>query len=279
MNKNFYSATMLTRYINCKHTITNEFNEKKLNLKRSERTVADNLRLEKGLIHEVDYFKELSKKYKKVKNIKVLKNLSKEEKIKETNKALKEGYELIYGGWLKSGNWSGELDFLEINNQVKSNLGNYSYEITDTKNSQKVKGDHIYQVCLYSFLLEEAQGILSDNFFILLKDKSKEFIKLKEVYDTFLLHKNSYENFIKNELDKTKPEKCGYCTFCDWKEICENEWIDNRHLNQVLGNNKKNIKKLNNAGIQNLDELAKLNPKTKIEGLRDEIKIKRINQA
>ena len=28
MNKNFYSATMLTRYINCKHTITNEFNEK-----------------------------------------------------------------------------------------------------------------------------------------------------------------------------------------------------------------------------------------------------------
>ena len=279
MNKNFYSATMLTRYINCKHTITNEFNEKKLNLKRSERTVADNLRLEKGLIHEVDYFKELSKKYKKVKNIKVLKNLSKEEKIKETNKALKEGYELIYGGWLKSGNWSGELDFLEINNEVKSNLGNYSYEITDTKNSSKVKGDHIYQVCLYSFLLEEAQGILSDNFFILLKDKSKEFIKLKEVYDTFLLHKNSYENFIKNELDKTKPEKCGYCTFCDWKEICENEWIDNRHLNQVLGNNKKNIKKLNNAGIQNLDELAKLNPKTKIEGLRDEIKIKRINQA
>ena len=53
---------MLTRYINCKHTITNEFNEKKLNLKRSERTGADNLRLEKGLIHEVDYFKELSKK-------------------------------------------------------------------------------------------------------------------------------------------------------------------------------------------------------------------------
>ena len=155
---------MLTRYINCKHTITNEFNEKKLNLKRSERTVADNLRLEKGLIHEVDYFKELSKKYKKVKNIKVLKNLSKEEKIKETNKALKEGYELIYGGWLKSGNWSGELDFLEINNKVKSNLGNYSYEITDTKNSSKVKGDHIYQVCLYSFLLQEAQGILSDNF-------------------------------------------------------------------------------------------------------------------
>ena len=145
---------MLTRFINCKHIITNEFNEKKLNLKRAGRTVADNLRLEKGLIHEVQYFKELSKKYKKVKNIKILKNLSKEEKIEETIKALEDGYELIYGGWLQSGNWSGELDFLEINKNVQSNLGNYSYEIIDTKNSSKVKGDHIYQVCLYSFLLK-----------------------------------------------------------------------------------------------------------------------------
>ena len=270
---------MLTRFINCKHIITNEFNEKKLNLKRAGRTVADNLRLEKGLIHEVQYFKELSKKYKKVKNIKILKNLSKEEKIEETIKALEDGYELIYGGWLQSGNWNGELDFLEINKNVQSNLGNYSYEIIDTKNSSKVKGDHIYQVCLYSFLLKEAQGTLADNFYILLKDKSKELIKLKEVYDTFLLHKKSYETFIKNGLGKTKPEKCSNCTFCDWKEVCDNEWINKRHLNQVLLNNRKDIKKLNNAGIYNFDELAKLNPKTKIEGLRDEIKIKRINQA
>ena len=270
---------MLTRFINCKHFISNEFNEKKLNLKKSERTVADNLRLEKGLIHEVDYFKELSKKYKKVKNIKILKKLSKEEKIKETIDALKDGYELIYGGWLKHGVWSGELDFLEINNDVKSDLGNWSYEITDTKNSPKVKGDHIYQVSLYSFLLNETQGVLPENFYILLKDKSKEVIKLKEIYDTFLLHKSSYEQFIQKELNKTKPEKCSFCALCDWQEVCEDEWIGNKHLNQVLANTKRDIKKFNNAGVHNYNELAKLDSKKTIEGLRDEIKIKRINQA
>ena len=105
---------MLTKFVNCKHIITNEFNEKTLNLKRTEKTFSDKLRLEKGLIHELNYFKELSKKYKKIKNIKDLKSLSKKEKIKETIKALKQGYELIYGGWLESGKWSGELDFLEI---------------------------------------------------------------------------------------------------------------------------------------------------------------------
>ncbi len=272
---------MLTRFVNCKHIITNEFNEKTLNLKRTEKTISDKLRLEKGLIHELNYFKELSKKYKKIKNIKDLKSLSKKEKIKETIKALKQGYELVYGGWLESdnGKWSGELDFLEINNDLKSNLGNWSYEVTDTKNSASVKGDHVYQVGLYCFLLKETQGILPNNFYILLKDKSKQAIKLSEVYDTFLLHKNSYENFISNELNKTQSVKCGFCTVCDWQDVCEGEWIKNRHLNQVLGNNKKNTKKLNKVGINNYDELAKLDPKKKIEGLREEAKIKIIKQA
>ena len=127
MNKNFYSPTMLTRFINCKHIISNEHNEKSLKLLRKKRTITDELKIEKGLLHEALYFKELKKKYSKVKDIKSLKNLSKSEKIKETVKALREGYELIYGGWLESGNWSGELDFLEIDKKNKSQLGDYGY--------------------------------------------------------------------------------------------------------------------------------------------------------
>ena len=69
-----------------------------------------------------------------------------------------------------------------------------------------------------------------------------------------------------------------------FKKICKAFPKKYKFLNKkvtftLLLSNNKNIKKLNNAGIKNLDELAKLNPKTKIEGLRDEIKIKRINQA
>ena len=109
-------------------------------------------------------FKNLKKDIQKVKDIKSLKKLSKKEKIKETVKSLKEGYELIYGGWLELNEWSGELDFLEINKEVKSDLGNYSYEITDTKNSSKVKGDHIYQLGIYLDLLKNIQGILPKNF-------------------------------------------------------------------------------------------------------------------
>ena len=55
---------MLTKFINCNHIITNEFNEKSLKLKRNTRTVADELRMEKGLLHEAWYFSELKKIFK-----------------------------------------------------------------------------------------------------------------------------------------------------------------------------------------------------------------------
>ena len=279
MNKNFYSPTMLTKYINCKHIISNEYYEKPLKLKRNERTITDSLRIESGIEHEISYFKELKKKYSKIKDIKSLKKLSIKDKIKETIKSLKEGYELIYGGWLQSKDWVGEFDFLEINKDLKSALGEYSYEILDTKNASKVKGINIYQLGVYVDLLKDVQGVLPKNFYFILKDKKKRKIKLSEVYDTYRYHKKSYENFLSKGIKKTIPEKCSYCNFCDWSEQCQSEWEDKRHVNQILGNNKKNCQKFIQNGIKTYDALAKLDKKKKIEGLRDEVRIKLIEQA
>ena len=61
MSKNFYSATKLKFFINNRDLIT-EFKEKLLDLKPSEKTRIDNLRIKKGLDHEAEYFKKLSKK-------------------------------------------------------------------------------------------------------------------------------------------------------------------------------------------------------------------------
>ena len=45
MNMNLYSATMLVNFINYNHFITDEFDEKIFNLKKSEKTIVDNLRI------------------------------------------------------------------------------------------------------------------------------------------------------------------------------------------------------------------------------------------
>ena len=74
-------------------------------------------------------------------------------------------------------------------------------------------------------------------------------------------------------------KKIGNCSPKDLREFCENERIKTKHLNQILGTNKVNIKKLNNSGIYNYIDLAKLDPKKTIKGLKDEKKTKLINQA
>ena len=154
MAKNLYSPSMFKSYLNCKYTIFNEFYEDKLKLKRKEDTESDKLRLAKGNEFENNYFKELQKKYSKVVDLKKGdQKTSKEDIAKETIKSMKEGYEIIRGGYLIDGKWRGEFDFLIINKNTKSKLGDYSYEIIDTKNSNKPKPDHIIQLGMYSFLL------------------------------------------------------------------------------------------------------------------------------
>ena len=242
MSINFYTPSRLKNYLNCKHIIFLEANKNKLDLKKKDKNISDLKRLEKGNLHEDEYYKLLKNKYSKVIDIKKL-NISSEEKYQKTIESMKAGFDIIRGGYLKDDKWSGEFDFLQKSEKYKSNLGEYSYEVIDTKNTSGVKTDHIIQVGLYSYLLAKIQGLTPKSFFILLKDLKKEEIKVSQVNEFFLENKIQYEHFIKNDLNKTKPEKCDHCQICDWQEVCENEWKVKRHLNQVGGNNKNYIKK------------------------------------
>ena len=278
MTVNFYSPTMLKSYLNCQYIIFNEANKNKLSLKKKEKNISDLKRLESGNLHEDKYFEILKKKYSKVINLKDLK-ASKEEKFLKTIEHMKLGFEIIRGGYLKDEKWYGEFDFLEKNKSIKSNFGNYSYEVIDTKNTLGVKTDHIIQVGMYSYLLEKAQGVLPKSFYILLKDSKKEEVKLNQVGEFYKESKKQYEDFVKNDLNNVKPEKCSFCNICDWQDVCEKIWSEKRHLNQVGGNNKNYIKKLNKNDVNTIDQLAEINVKKKIDNLKTEALAKLKRQA
>ena len=276
--KNLYSPSMLKSYLSCKYTIFNEVNEKKLNLKKIELSKNDQLRLEKGNIHEKEYLKELKKKYKKVIDLKNSK-LSKEEKVPKTIQAMKEGWEVIHGGYLKRDNWRGEFDFLIINKDLKSKFGDYSYEVIDTKNSNKPKPDHIIQLGMYTYMLEETQGVLPKRFTIVLKDMVREDVQVNQVNEFFKTHRINYEKFVKNGIDKITPEKCNFCQICSWKEECEKLWIKEDNLNQIGGLTKVHLKKLLELKIDTASKLSKQDPKKNIKGFKPEISYKLITQA
>ena len=269
---------MLKSYLSCKYTIFNEVNEKKLNLKKIELSKNDQLRLEKGNIHEKNYLKELKKKYKKVIDLKNTK-LSKEEKVPKTIQAMKEGWEVIHGGYLQRDKWRGEFDFLIINKDLKSKFGDYSYEVIDTKNSNKPKPDHIIQLGMYTYMLEKTQGVLPKRFTIVLKDMIEENVQVNQVNEFFKTHRANYEKFVSNGIDKTKPEKCSFCQICSWQEECEKIWIKEDNLNQVGGLTKVHLKKLLQLKIDTATKLSKQDPKKNLKGFREEISYKLITQA
>ena len=76
-----------------------------------------------------------------------------------------------------------------------SNLGDYSYEISDAKNTSKIKPDHIFQLSVYSDLLEKVQGIRPLKSHIILKDMEKHSVSSDSVFDFYKLNKKKYENF------------------------------------------------------------------------------------
>ena len=82
-------------------------------------------------------------------------NLPINDRIDKTIKALKDGYDVIYQAVLKNDNWQGFADFL-IKCDTPSNLGNYSYEVLDTKLGKKAEAKYIIQgmsnpLCQFNF--------------------------------------------------------------------------------------------------------------------------------
>lgn len=275
MSKNLLSPTKIKSFLNCKYTVVNDFYKEERGLKKKDISKTNELRFKKGFEHEDKYFETLKKKYKKTINVKNPKKNQKE-RYQDTIKAMKEGYDVIRGGFFFDGDWIGETDFLIKTDKKKSNLGDYSYEVYDTKNTKKAKNDHVIQVGVYCIMLEKIQGVLPDEFHIVLKECKVETIKLKNVYNYVLFNKDRYQNFIENDLDNTQPEKCGYCNICDWIEECEKIWIKEDHLNQLGNVNKVQIKKFNDAGIKTITDLSKKPEAFKIKNLNPEI-YKRLN--
>ncbi|MDY6944894.1 MAG: nuclease, partial [Pseudomonadota bacterium] len=77
--------------------------------------------------------------------------------VEQTLAAMRAGVEVIVQGAFLQGVWSGRTDVL-VRVPMASSLGDWSYEIVDTKLARETKGGTVLQLCLYSDLLTSAQG-------------------------------------------------------------------------------------------------------------------------
>ena len=163
-NKFYTSPSDLNNFVNCKYLIQNEINFLNNKVKKNEETIDQKLWKEFGLKHEKKHYKLLKVKSKK--SISISQDLDEKERNKKTLEAIKSGYDLIYHAYLIDDNFRGESDFL-IKTKTPSDLGDFSYEVYDTKITRTPKPRHIYQITAYSFMVSKIQGIVPKNMYLI----------------------------------------------------------------------------------------------------------------
>jgi hypothetical protein len=82
---------------------------------------------------------------------------------------MKSGAQAIVQASLGSGDWRGRADVLLRVDQIEkpSRLGNWSYELVDCKLARQTKAETILQLCLYSELVTELQGLQPELFHVI----------------------------------------------------------------------------------------------------------------
>ncbi len=258
-----FSASDLVNFVSCKYRTYLDHIQNDYVVEKEQEDEYTKLIQQKGLAHEINYLNHLKKNTASFIECDI--KGSKEDKAKATLTALSQNAKYIYQASFFESPWFGIADFL-IRTETPSKLGNYSYEILDTKLALSSKTSYIIQLCLYSELLASLQGVLPKHFYVLLGNGKQEKFLLSDFYYYFLQIKNSFESFINNPLDYY-PYPNDHCGNCAWHNHCKEKWLGDEHLSLIANIKKPQVFKLNKAGINKITELVNFEAKKKVPKL------------
>lgn len=92
------------------------------------------------------------------------------ERIERTLAAMRAGTEIIYQATLRDEPWIGHADFLRRIDGAPSALGDWRYEVGDTKLARSPKAKFLVQLPFYSDLVAKAQGVAPSTMHVVLGD-------------------------------------------------------------------------------------------------------------
>lgn len=195
----------------------------------------------------------------------------------DTFSAMQSGADIIYQAALSVNPFKGYADFL-VKVEGKSNLGNYYYEIWDTKLAKTVKPYFIIQLCCYADMLETLQGRRPDHIVVVLGNSDQArlnttnfFYYYKNLKHQFL---QTHEAFSPQKMpDPANSNSCGR-----WSNYAEESLKKADHLSQVATIIKSQIKKLNKVGIHTMLDLVE-SDLDRIKGMNTDVLTRLKSQA
>ena len=175
--------------------------------------------------------------------------------VNATQDALHSETKTIFQAHLVHGQFGGYADFL-TRVPGESLLGDYYYEVADTKLAKSPKPYFIVQLCCYADLLESIQGRLPASFEVILGNNERVQFETEKYYYYYLKLKASFLEFHQN-FDLEAPIHPGLVkSFGQWEGFADAVLEASDHLSRVAKITRSQIRKLESAGITTATQLA-----------------------
>lgn len=275
--KRFYAATDLVNYLGCAHATFCDLRQLVQPVTFPDDDEHAALLQEKGFEHERAYLAQLRNEGRIV--VEISQDGSLAAKVEATRKAMQQGADVVYQGALIAEPWHGFSDFLLRINGVSSSLGNFAYDVADTKLARTAKPKHIVQLCVYADLLGAVQGVEPPRMHVVLGDGTQVSLRTSTVRHYYGVARGRFEQFVGAPPQSSLAEPCGHCEFCRWKDRCEAEWEGTEHLSLVANINRSQIEKLRAGGVSTLRQLAVLKDGIRIPNLQSDTLTRLRSQA
>ncbi len=203
---------------------------------------------------------------------------------RETANAMRRGVRVIYQATLFDGQFLGRADFLRRVDKP-SELGEYGYEVVDTKLGLSPKPYYIVQLCNYSEHLARLQGRMPEYGYIILGNGEERRFRLDDYMAYYRRLKSTFLEFAQGNagefLEEVReyPWKVGHCERCPWKGACERKRRDDDHLSLVAWMRRDQIAKLGSSQVTRVVDLANASDDVRPTGMSAETFSKLRRQA
>jgi predicted RecB family nuclease len=278
------SATDLVGYLACDHLVTLELDAA---AGRRERPIRHDPELEliqrRGFEHEAAHLAALRDEGRSIYEIehrdaKTPAELREAEA--ETLAAMQAGRDVIFQATFFDGRWRGHADFL-IRVDRPSNLGDWSYEVADTKLARRVKAAALLQMCSYADRLEQLQGVAPETMYVVTGDGVRHPHRIADYAAYYRSIKAGFEARVFGDAPApaTYPDPVEHCKVCRWYGVCADKRRADDHLSLVAGITRAQRGHLVEAELPTRRALGTSTPGTRVQAIGQPALEKIRNQA
>jgi uncharacterized protein len=208
----------------------------------------------KGAEHEQAFLESLRATGRQVVEVRLNTARDFEDGTRRTAEAMRAGADYVYQAVFLSEGWRGIADFLERVDRPSA-LGDWSYQVLDTKLARHPRPEHALQLSFYSQALADTQELAPDLAYVVLGTRERVAIRLADVTAYFRRVRERFGTAV-GIRPATGPYPCHHCSFCDYRKPCDDQLEREDHIVRVAGIQRTQVKRCFVAGVDTLAALA-----------------------